>query len=67
MECTVLFPYVSAERFDAGVSMWTECTRVPMTDGKLRVGYGMIGSRGKRFRVGQVKQSDETRESSTFS
>jgi hypothetical protein len=34
----VLSPHVPAEKCAAGGSMWTDRTRVPMTDGKLRVG-----------------------------
>jgi hypothetical protein len=34
----VLSSYVSGEKFSTSSSMWTECIRVPMTDGKLRVG-----------------------------
>jgi hypothetical protein len=38
-----------------------------MTEGKLRVGWGIIGSHIKGLRVEQMKRLDHTRESSTFS
>jgi hypothetical protein len=38
MGSAVLSSHVSAEKFAAGGSMRTESTRVPMTNGKLRVG-----------------------------
>jgi hypothetical protein len=49
---TVLSPHVPAENFAAGGPMWTDCTRVPMTDSKPRVGWGIIRSYGKGLRVG---------------
>jgi hypothetical protein len=47
----VLSPHVSAEKFAAGGLMCTDCTRVPMTNVKLRVGWRIVRSYGKGLRV----------------